>query len=65
MEACALDVVEDTSGSVEDSREEVEVVNGEDGEGSEGGDLDQLLLLLGGTCDDHLVEDVADTSHVA
>lgn len=65
MEACALDVVEDTSGSVEDSREEVEVVNGEDGEGSEGGDLDQLLLLLGGTCDDYLVEDVADTSHVA
>ena len=50
---------------MEDSREEVEVVNGEDGEGSEGGDLDQLLLLLGGTCDDHLVEDVADTSHVA
>lgn len=56
MGACVDD--EDTSDSVGGSHEDVEVVNGEDGEGSE-----VHLLLQVDTCDDRLV--VADTFHVA
>ena len=57
MEACVDD--EDTSDSVEGSHEEVEVVSGEGGEGSEARLLPQV-----DTCDDHLVEEAADTFHV-
>ena len=45
---------------------EVEVVSGEGGESSEDGAPGGLLLLqLGGTCDDHLVEEAFGTFRVA
>ena len=45
----------------------MEVVSGEGEEGSEGDALGGLLLQqqLGGTCDDHLVEEAVGTFRVA